>query len=919
MDECIDDELLAELLGGTVDEERRKAVEAHIDQCSRCHATLAAFGRAFSDGAGAGDGSDPSVEAPRTDPDEPDEPRMVVLEPGTVVGARYRIVQMVGAGGMGVVYRAHDPELTRDVALKLIRTGWFAGAQPDQLRSRLIREAQAMARVRHANVVSIFDVGEHEGGVFLAADFIEGRTLREWLDAPGRTWRDVLRLFLAAGEGLAAANAAGIVHRDFKPANVLVDDRDVPYVTDFGLACGVEGEPPELEALSTGELAVEDHITRTGAFVGTPAYAAPEQLRGEPSPASDQFSFCVALFEGLYGQRPFAGKTIVERIAAAELGRIEPAARPGVPRRLYAEIVRGLAARPGDRHPSMAALLVALRRAARGSLRRFGPAAAVLGAIAAAGIGYGLGGTAEEPCRDIEGRLGGVWDESVRQQLAQSLPATAAAGEAGRLVEGALDEYAAQWVVASRNACERTLIRFEQSQVSYDMQLRCLSGRLEAMRAVIDLVGALGPDVHRAVVAARGLSQPSHCARLDPSVETPPVEVGAIALVDDAEAKLARAEVFARGGEPKKAHALATEALAAAEEAGHSPTQARARFAIAARARGTLPAAEYEAALFDAAAFAAKAGADRTQADALTVLAFAVGADGSRFDEGIRYAELALALFERVDGVPDNADALNSMGAIENARGTPAAALPYLERAHAVATDPAVVHAVLSNMAVSHFQLGRLDEAEAGARRTVEFCAAQFGTLHPNTLHARLNLGVTLAASGKVDEALPEFEVLLDAVEKRGPTEVALRAMALSNLGMGLVEAERVREGLPYLERAVKLVEEHPDEVTLRHDEVLTFLAGAYVKLDEWNRAAEIYGRAWRERVKVLPEDHPDVGDARGLYGHALVNAGRCGEAKVHLVAARKTLEGAETQQHTLGLVVEDLATCAGKRGAPAG
>jgi len=285
---------------------------------------------------------------------------------------------------MGVVYRAYDPELERAVAIKVVRTG----DDDPSSEMRLLREAQAMARLRHPNVVPIFDVGPADGAVFVAMPLMAGGTLRGWLRAGPHPFAAILDRFVAAGRGLAAAHAAGLVHRDFKPENVLLDAGGETQVADFGLACLIRDElPPSTTAIRLAAGA----LTETGAVLGTPAYMAPEQLRGVPSGArADQFSFCVALWEGIYGVRPFAAgqrgtpqhtRTRLEAIAA---GPVPPVRRRAVPAWIAPVLARGLALDPERRWPTMDALLdaIAAHRAPRRWPSRLalalGPAALVL-------------------------------------------------------------------------------------------------------------------------------------------------------------------------------------------------------------------------------------------------------------------------------------------------------------------------------------------------------------------------------------------------------------------------------------------------------------------------------------------------------------------------------------------------------------
>ncbi|HUS63713.1 MAG TPA: serine/threonine-protein kinase [Kofleriaceae bacterium] len=283
---------------------------------------------------------------------------MSFLAPGFQVG-RYRIDRKLGAGGMGVVYAADDPELGRQVAVKVLRRG----STDPALRLRLAREAQAMARVSHPNVITVHDVGVVDGQLFVAMELVAGESLREWMARP-HTRREIVDVFVAAGRGLAAAHAAGIIHRDFKPDNVLMSDGRA-RVTDFGLARD-RGEQEPRASSSHDAVPVDPTaaLTLAGDVLGTPAYMAPEQHAGEHVGArADQFSFAVALYEALYGARPFPEGTYDELVDAVRAGRLrEPPPGPGVPGSLRRILLRALSPRAADRFPGMPAMLDALSR-----------------------------------------------------------------------------------------------------------------------------------------------------------------------------------------------------------------------------------------------------------------------------------------------------------------------------------------------------------------------------------------------------------------------------------------------------------------------------------------------------------------------------------------------------------------------------
>jgi len=311
---------------------------------------------------------------------------------GTRIG-RFVVVGELGKGGMGVVYAAKDRELDRQVALKVLR----AAAATEEERMRMLREGQAMARITHPNVITVYEVGVEGSLVFLAQELLDAGTLREWLDRP-RTQAEIVAKFVEAGRGLAAAHAAGLVHRDFKPDNVLLGTDGRVRVADFGLARALdaeEGLPASTRAnMARAQLELSRNpmspLTRTGAVMGTPMFMAPEQHNGERADErSDQFAFCIALYHALHGDWPFAGKTAVALADAVIEGRLQkPPSGHGVPRRLRRILLRGLATARDDRYPTMEALLADLTRPPS----RFGRRLAVaVGALALVGVAVGAG------------------------------------------------------------------------------------------------------------------------------------------------------------------------------------------------------------------------------------------------------------------------------------------------------------------------------------------------------------------------------------------------------------------------------------------------------------------------------------------------------------------------------------------------
>ncbi len=336
--------------GGELGPDDREPVERHLGECTDCRTLVAETIKVILAETEPADESEinlsGAVAASRAEPP--------VLAPGATV-SRYVVTRAVGAGSGGIVYEAYDPHLQRKIGIKLLRPVPTEGMSLEEISAGLLLEAQTMARLSHPNVVGVYDVGTFDGQIFIVMEYVEGRTLTEWLAERPRHWREILDVFLAAGRGLAAAHAARLVHRDFKPDNVLVGADGAPRVTDFGLARPVGLEVRDAEVVAGAA------SRSSGWFAGTPAFMAPEQWSRAADTRSDQFSFCVALHWALYARRPFhvhAG-TGAFRPTAPERGD-ETSQGRDIPAWVHHALLRGLQLKPKERHASMETLLAAL-------------------------------------------------------------------------------------------------------------------------------------------------------------------------------------------------------------------------------------------------------------------------------------------------------------------------------------------------------------------------------------------------------------------------------------------------------------------------------------------------------------------------------------------------------------------------------
>lgn len=368
---CLEDSAIARLAGDELDSTERGPLWNHLEHCQDCAARFSsALGAANDDVATAAVG--PRVVANLA------SASAVELTRGMSVG-RYMIVEMIGSGGLGAVYSAFDPELDRKVAIKVLKTQTAFELDPNLMRVRLLREARAMARLSHPNVAPVFDVGTYAGEVFLAMELIDGETFRQWRRSDTRSWQSARDVLCEAGRGLIAAHDAGLIHRDFKPGNIMIGRDGRVRVLDFGLARG-SGDDESLESVGrqlalpdagdsqVGDVLDDQHpltapLTETGQAMGTPGYMAPEQYDDTAlvDARADQFAFCVTLYEAVFAQRPFVGKdprAIREATVAGQITR--PAREREVPAWLESAILKGLSTEPADRFGSMRELLDAI-------------------------------------------------------------------------------------------------------------------------------------------------------------------------------------------------------------------------------------------------------------------------------------------------------------------------------------------------------------------------------------------------------------------------------------------------------------------------------------------------------------------------------------------------------------------------------
>jgi len=821
------------------------------------------------------------------------------LARGAAVG-RFTLLGTLGAGGMGVVYAAHDPELDRKVALKLLlpRAG---GSSDSGGRSRLMREAQALAKLSHPNVVAVHDVGTHGDSVWIAMEFVAGQTLAAWAEARPRRWSEVLPVLADVARGVAAAHEAGLVHRDLKPDNVMIGQGGRVRVMDFGLAHGRGPAVTEPEIASTsatgaaliatpaagtalastlvaatgtgsGRAALVSRLTAMGAVQGTPAYMAPEQWQGrEAEPATDQFGWSVMAWELLYREPPFVGETVADLAAAVMAGQRRPPPRASrVPGWLRRVIERGMATEPARRWPTMAALLAALER---------GKARARMGAVAAAVAGVALLGAGAEGARrwDIGRRVAAceaagatidhAWNDDTRQRLRDAFAATGvsdAATTADKVMPW-LDERAGAWKQARTEVCLNADVRARWGAELLDRAMWCLEDREMARDSLVAELGrANATSMRRAVLAVASLRSADACLDEEVLRRQPAPPRQGRAAIREVRAQFSRADSLATEGRFKEALTIATEARERAEAVTDWPPLLASALAHEGHLLEEAGAFDEAEAVSRRAYFvAARAGAWDVAADGANSLVYIVGHKQARHAEGRIWAEHAeVALLQAGDpqGLAE-AQRLNSLATV-----------------------------------LSHTDA--FAEARALHERALEIGERVLGPLHPNVARTLNNLAIMHMHMGAPAEARAMFERALAIQERALGPGSPLVAEALNNLAILHQLAGEYAEARTLLGRALAIKEQafgpdHPDVGSC-----LNNLANLLESTGEYSEARALHERSLAITEKALGPEHPDA--AQSLYNIATVHiaTGAYAEARALLERALAIQEKALGPDH---------------------
>ncbi len=706
-------------------------LEVHIDSCESCRKAVAALAQ----------GSRPHAP-PFAELDQR-------LAPGTMIDNRYEVSTELGRGGMGTVYLAHDRTLGRDVALKLHRASSSA--------ERLQREAVAMAKLAHPNVVNVFEVATVDDRVYVAMEYVRGTTLRGWLGKSTRTWRELVAMLAATGRGLAAAHAAGLVHRDFKPENVLVGDDGRPRVSDFGLAradhAALVADP---ETLNTAE-------TMTAGVAGTPAYMAPEQMLGDLVDArSDQFAFCVVAWECLYGKRPFTGLTLAALQLAIEKQELEPGDTT-VPERVRAVIERGLSCKPSERFADMPALLAALEHAAAPRTTRNVLAVAV--GLLVLGGGTALASQAVSDhrhaaaCDAAAGAMRARFGLADHARLASAMIATGASFAQSSLDHTitVLDRSTEFLADEAGSVCRDTTMSAHAAAA----RTACLESRSAELASVVDqLEHATAARAQGAPESAWALYDPTPCS--EGPVGAPPMSLAFAKRLGDVRALIAAQQ-------PKPALTAAMQLLADARAQHDKAAEVQIALSLGGlqdEIDHTEAAASYRA----AEAAAEEQGRDLDAAGALVGLAADAGTDtATNFAEAHHDLDLARAKLARVGG---NQAIESKLSMVE------AQVLVYENR---------------------------MGDAERAMRRSLELSTQLYGPDHPLVGEGYGTLSQIVDAEGKHADQLVDAQKALDVLRAAYGDLHPMVAIATGNLAVAFKALDRLDDARRTLRDADKL------------------------------------------------------------------------------------------------------------------
>lgn len=842
---CLDDSTIYEFAMGALGRDELATADAHIDDCEDCRMVVVGLVRTGGSGVASGIEKtqlDPSLELEAGD-------GTAALRRGYVLGEKYVVLDVLGAGAMGIVYSAWDSVLERKVAIKTLR----ADASFKDRKERFVREAQAMAKIAHPNVVAVHDVGEVGARAYIAMEFVQGSTLRDWGRQTSRSWTELRDMCVQAGHGLAAAHAAGLVHRDFKPENVIVGSDNRARVTDFGLVA-LGGSPAEPVG-SSPELM---ELTTTGAVLGTPAYMAPEQFRAEAVDArTDQYSFCATTWELLFGSRPIEAKTFDEQLRRV-LGGDLPAPPKGAPAWLSQALLRGLAVKPEQRHASMDVLLEAMCRDRKSSPgRRVGVGVAVAGLGIAAALIAGRGQPeAASPCAGADDAIAAVWNPARSEGLQQRFSQIDGSAVAG--LGSAMEAWAQGWSSAHTETCQATHVRGEQSAELLDARMLCLRLRADETDALLAEIedGDLA-TLTAGIAGIAELPAVESCSAIERVADV----LVAPPAAEKLRAPLTKARALVATGQYQEAQVALRALVEEGKILGYAPFLAEAQLLLA-RAVWKAGRADLASGIATEALLAAlEGGADSEAAESWIALMGMAGEQGD-YDlatERSRYASAAVARL----GLPSTLQSRLQLGlgVLLYNRGRYEAALPALTRAMELRiarlgsqhTLVANSHTSLGNV---HRALGNLEHAARHHKTALAIDRSIWGPEHPNLGRHEHNLAGVFRLQGNATEARKHYLLALQIKRASLGDDHVDAALTENSLGLlALAEQDYVEAEARFSSAETKLTAAgHADRAVSAHNRGLVATAQGDAKraLQHYARALQSYSKEQHELRETL-------------------------------------------------------------------
>lgn len=840
----------------------------------------------------------------------------------------FTIIDELGAGGMGVVYAAYDIELNRKVAIKLLR---IAPEQDQSIgRARLMREAQAMAQVDHTNVVTVFEVGKHGGDVYIAMEFIDGETFGDWRTRTDARWTEIVDTLAQAARGLAAAHAEGLVHRDFKPDNVMVGRDGRVRVMDFGLVRSDDEAGPNSASDADGDLepevpgadarldelvphhgalaaTVSAGLTKAGSIVGTPAYMAPEQFKREPTDArTDQFSFCVTLWEALFNERPFKGDSFLTLGMHVTEGKRKPVPKgTGVPAWLVRLCERGLSTDGGERFESMQALLGAIESGRRQSKRRWlalGGATLLLGVTGMWAANEIAERRRLEACEAAGQAIDEVWNDEAATRLRHAFEPLGEEASARTLASATtlLDGMASAWSSARTTSCLKGPVDGDRSEDMRERATWCLDDHKQIFSATLEAVtgsrertvlfqfvpglselGGVEDCLDEDALRVRSLPPPSERPRVA-ALRSDLATVDALLLTAQFDSAVEAAEVL--GAHPD----------AASWEPFHAELSLRLGRALS--GQGDLDAAESR--LVDGYLEAVDSqSVDIASATALE-LAGLLGVQRQEPDRGMLWMRLA-EVHERARGQAPlrRAAQLHRRSSIlKQQKRFDEAEAGYLEAIALLEDNLGPEHLLIArtrnNLGNLYAELSRFDEAMTQFEAAIAIRRETLGETHPDVAQTLVGIANTIGAKGDHDEALAVHRRALTIYQAALGDDHVLVALARVSVSAAYVDLRQLEPALEHATHAAKIYEARFGALHAKTANALNSIGTIHHWAGRLPEAQAHYERARLGLEATLGPDHPKV--AYVLFNLALIQR-ETGETQQARRLFRRALDIRET------------------------